>query len=60
MDIHAPAGFENAFPAYEWLQTHALDRATTGFDVTCFFVVKDLDCLHSVYIQGNITRKYDG
>jgi hypothetical protein len=29
-DIHAPAGFEPAIPATEWLQTHAIDRAAIG------------------------------
>jgi hypothetical protein len=29
-DTHAPGGFEPETPASEWLQTHALDCATTG------------------------------
>jgi len=29
-DSHAQVGFEHAIPAYEWPQTHALDRAVTG------------------------------
>ena len=28
-DIHAPAGFEPAMPASDWLQTLALDRSAT-------------------------------
>jgi hypothetical protein len=31
-ETHAPAGFERGTPASEWLQTHALDCATTGIN----------------------------
>jgi len=37
----SPVGFEPTIPVGEWPQTHALDRAATGFDIRnhCFCVI---------------------
>jgi hypothetical protein len=35
-----PVGFEPTFPASEWPQTHALDRAATGIGLIKIYTLK--------------------